>query len=149
MSFKYSRMTSIAARDPRGRSFARGIWRWLTWFPIRRQSTRASSARRSENRHFPLSRADELQNTGTKTCRTGKFESSCGCFPKQIVKEYWALNSEQPNYAFYRIYLWISRSQTRRPDILPTPAFSHASRRAKKELTEEVFTGTFQEKSKG
>lgn len=58
--------------------------------------------------YFPVSRAGELHAPGSKTYRTGKFESSCGRFPKQIMKEYSALNSEQPNYAFYRIFIYES-----------------------------------------
>lgn len=85
-----------------------GYQDWLTWLSIQCKSTRTSSTRGSKNQDFPLSQADELHNTGTKTYRTGKFESSCGCFPKQIMKEYSALNSKQPNYAFYSTFIYES-----------------------------------------
>lgn len=69
-----------------------------------------SSMHRSNNQDLPL---NEL-NPGTKAYRTGKSESSCGCFPKQIMKEHSALNPEQPNCAFYRIL--ICESADHRPE---------------------------------
>lgn len=57
-------------------------------FSIWRRSTRMSSMHGSKYQDFPLRQADELCNTGTSTYQTGKFESSCGCFPKQNMKEY-------------------------------------------------------------
>lgn len=81
----------------------RGLTSLMTVF-----CTQMSTMQESKNQDFPLSQADELHNTGTRTYWTGKFESSCSCFPKQIIKEYSALKSEQPNYAFYRILIYES-----------------------------------------
>lgn len=78
---------------------------WLTWLSKQCKSTWMSSAHKSKNQDFTLSQADEPDHTGTKTHWTGKSESSCGCFPKQIMKEYSALNLEQLNYVFYRIFI--------------------------------------------
>lgn len=108
MSFKCSKITYIAV-ETHDDGALQGAYRdWPTWLSIRCKSTWMSSMRGSKNQDFPLSQADELHKTGTKTYQTGKFESSCGCFPKQIMKEYSALNSEQPSYAFYRIFIYES-----------------------------------------
>lgn len=85
-----------------------GYQGWLTWLSKQCKGIWVSSAHRSKNQDFTCSQADELNHTGTKTYWTGKSDSSCGCFPKQIMKEYSALNLEQLNYVFYRIFIYES-----------------------------------------
>lgn len=85
-----------------------GYQGWLPWLSKQCKGTWMSSAHRSKNQDFTFSQADELNHTGTKTHWTGKSDSSCGFFPKQIMKEYSALNLEQLNYVFYRIFIYES-----------------------------------------
>lgn len=89
-------------------SFARGTWRWPHQARNTAPCMQTSTMRGSKNQDYPLSQGDELHNIGTGTHWTGKFESSCNCFSKQIIKEYPALKSEQPNYAFYRTLIYES-----------------------------------------
>lgn len=90
------------------RSLARRTWRWPHQAHNTAPCVQTSTMHGSKNQDSPLSQGDELHNSGARTHWTGKFESSCNCFSKQIIKEYPALKSEQPNYAFYRTLIYES-----------------------------------------
>lgn len=132
------------------RSFARGTWRWPHQAHNTAPCMQTSTMHGSENQDSPLSQGDELHNIGTGTHWTGKFESSCNCFSKQIIKEYPALKSEQPNYAFYRTLIYESADHKHEAQtFFPLQPWVIPLGEPKKNLLKNFLLVLFRKKKKG